>query len=127
MTVRERILKHLEALSPAQLEELLHELEARTRLPLTKEAVLALREPIRALARRCGVERLWLFGSVARGAAQAGSDVDFLAKFTRAKLEDRLDFKEGLEALLGRPVEVVEAGYLHPEVQESIWAEAIEL
>ncbi|GIW34057.1 nucleotidyltransferase family protein [Meiothermus sp.] len=127
MTVRERILQHLEALSPAQLEELLDDLEARTRPPLTKEVVLALREPIWALAQRCGVERLWLFGSVVRGTAQAGSDVDFLARFTRAKLEDRLDFKEGLEALLGWPVEVVEVAHLHPEVQESIWAEAVEL
>jgi predicted nucleotidyltransferase len=127
MTVRERILKRLDALSPAQLEELLDDLEARTRPPLTREAVLALREPIWALARRCGVERLWLFGSVVRGTARAGSDVDFLARFTRAKLEDRLDFKEGLEALLGRPVEVVEAAHLHPEVQEGVWAEAVEL
>ena len=66
-----------------------------------------------ALCRRHGVARLEVFGSAARGADfQPGrSDADFLVTFTPAKRNDLnafVDFREALEQLLGRPVDLVE-------------------
>jgi len=71
------------------------------------------------LCRRHGVVRLDLFGSAATGNFDpARSDLDFVAEFARpaptAEYADRfLDFASGLEALLGRPVDVVSATALH--------------
>ena len=66
-----------------------------------------------ALCRRHGVARLEVFGSAARGAGfdPGRSDADFLVSFTPALRNDLAafaDFKDALEALLGRPVDLVE-------------------
>jgi predicted nucleotidyltransferase len=71
------------------------------------------RPELLTLCRRHGVARLEVFGSAARGADfdPAGSDADFLVTFTPASRNDLVafsDFKEELEALLGRPVDLVE-------------------
>ena len=66
------------------------------------------------LCRRFGVVRLEVFGSAARGQDfdPARGDVDFMVE-----LDDRsdtlatfLDFKEALEDVVGRPVDLVERG-----------------
>lgn len=69
-------------------------------------------EAIRALCRRYGVPRLDLFGSAATGAFDpAMSDLDFVATFADTHAPDYaerfLDFAEALEALFGRPVDLV--------------------
>ncbi|MGH8582234.1 MAG: nucleotidyltransferase domain-containing protein [Gammaproteobacteria bacterium] len=66
-----------------------------------------------ALCRRHGVARLEVFGSAARGTDfnSAHSDADFLVTFAPAARDDLAafaDFKETLETLLGRPVDLVE-------------------
>ena len=70
------------------------------------------REEIIALCRRYGVTRLDLFGSGARGMdfGPLKSDVGLLVEFgPRTNDLDRfLDFKEALEALLARPVDLVD-------------------
>jgi predicted nucleotidyltransferase len=68
------------------------------------------REDLAALCRRFGVTRLDLFGSAARGTDSAASDVDFLVAFGAQKndLDGFLDFKEALEALLARRVDLVD-------------------
>lgn len=77
-------------------------------------ADIAKRRPeLLTLCRRHGVVRLEVFGSAARGAdfESARSDADFLVTFTPASRNDLAafaDFKEALEALLGRPVDLVE-------------------
>jgi hypothetical protein len=76
-------------------------------------AIAEKRQDLIALCRRCGVERLEVFGSAARGVDfdPARSDADFLVTFspeTRDDLSAFADFKEGLEALLGRPVDLAE-------------------
>lgn len=77
-------------------------------------AIAGNREAIAALCRRFGVERLEVFGSAARGDDfdPGRSDADFLVEFAPAKghMTAYLDFKEALEALLGRPVDLVERG-----------------
>ena len=67
---------------------------------------------IAALCRQYGVRRLDLFGSAAAGAFDpATSDLDFVATFADTGApnyaERYLDFADALEALFGRPVDVV--------------------
>ena len=68
--------------------------------------------PVAELCRRYGVRRLDAFGSAVRAGEfdPSRSDVDFLVEFGTEsdELSDFLDFKEALEALLGRPVDLVE-------------------
>lgn len=84
-------------------------------MTLTRQDVLdriaAHREELRAM----GVSSLSLFGSLARDEATAGSDVDLLVEFDDepAQLFDRyFGLRESLEALYGRPVDLVAAGSL---------------
>ena len=67
---------------------------------------------LQALCRRFHVRRLEIFGSAARGDDfdPARSDIDFLVEFA-AKEDDLarfVDFKEALEALLARRVDLVD-------------------
>jgi len=77
-------------------------------LPLIAEH----RDEIAALCRRFGVRQLAVFGSAARGADfdPARSDVDFLVEFAAqdGDFARSLDFKEALEALLARRVDLVD-------------------
>ncbi len=72
------------------------------------------RAEIPALCRRFGVRRLDVFGSAASGQFDpARSDLDFVVEFDgeTAHLFDRyFGLKEALEALYGRPVDLVSEG-----------------
>jgi uncharacterized protein len=70
-------------------------------------------EALAALCRRYGVARLEVFGSAARGTDfdTARSDIDFLVTFTPAAYNDLAgfaDFKEALEKLFERRVDLVD-------------------
>jgi predicted nucleotidyltransferase len=72
-----------------------------------------LRAEIGALCNTYGVEKLEIFGSGARAADfdASRSDADFLVTFKPAARNDLAafaDFKEALESLLGRTVDLVE-------------------
>ena len=71
------------------------------------------RRELVALCRRHGVERIEVFGSAVRAGdfALARSDADFLVTFVpavRNNLSAFVDFKDAVERLLGRPVDLVE-------------------
>ena len=70
------------------------------------------REAIIALCRQYGVRKMEVFGSVLRTDFDAGtSDVDVLVEFmsgTANNFSNFLDFKNALEALFGRPVDLLE-------------------
>ena len=69
------------------------------------------REELQELCRRFHVRRLDVFGSAARGDFDpARSDIDFLVEFAVGKDDFArfIDFKEALEALLDRPVDLVD-------------------
>lgn len=75
----------------------------------------ARRAEIAALCARFGVRRLEVFGSAATGAFDPRrSDVDFLVDFDPLGHPDRFaqyfGLKEALEAMFGRPVDLVEEG-----------------
>lgn len=75
----------------------------------------AYRDQLRQLCRTYGVRRLELFGSAARGEFDPrASDYDFFVEFADAppagSFKRYMGLKFGLEALLGRPVDLVEVG-----------------
>jgi uncharacterized protein len=85
------------------------------------------REELRALCRRFHVRWLDLFASAARGDFDPEhSDIDFLVEFDREHpealtFETYFGFQEALEALLGRPVDLVEPGAVrNPYLKASI-------
>lgn len=82
--------------------------------PAERARVLASLRAIQDELRRRGVRRLRLFGSVARGEAGPGSDVDLIAEIDRSvapkfSLIDLVDLEQELGRRLGRPVEVATA------------------
>lgn len=75
--------------------------------PPTLEELRARRDEILAVAAGRGVFNIRVFGSVARGEARAGSDVDFLVEIDRDRsLFDLAGFYADLEDLLGCDVDV---------------------
>jgi predicted nucleotidyltransferase len=83
------------------------------------------KEAILRLASKYGVRNLRVFGSVARGEAGAGSDVDVLVDFEPGRsLLDQVGFEQELETLLGSRVDVVVEGGISPYLEERILQEA---
>ncbi len=88
----------------------------------------AKREQILEIARRHGVPRVHLFGSVVRGDTTRGSDVDFLIEVegpTSPWFPGGLVAE--LEELLGCRVDVVEPGAIREGLKELILCEAVPL
>ena len=78
------------------------------------------------LVARFGVDRLALFGSTVRDAAQADSDIDILVSFDGPATSERyFGVQFFLEDLLGRPVDLVTDKALRPELRPSIEREAV--
>ncbi|MBE9140501.1 nucleotidyltransferase family protein [Nodosilinea sp. LEGE 07088] len=83
---------------------------------------------ILALAEKYGASNIRIFGSVARGEAQADSDVDFLIDLEPGRsLLDHIGFKQELEDLLGRSVDVAESVTLHDLIRDQVLRDAIAL
>ena len=78
------------------------------------------------LVARFGVDRLALFGSTARDAARADSDIDILVSFDGPATSERyFGVQFFLEDLLGRPVDLVTDKALRPELRPFIEREAV--
>ena len=78
------------------------------------------------LVARFGVDRLALFGSTARDAARADSDIDILVSFNGPATSERyFGVQFFLEDLLGRPVDLVTDKALRPELRPFIEREAV--
>ncbi|NNM79528.1 MAG: nucleotidyltransferase family protein [Gallionella sp.] len=85
-----------------------------------------LAEHKKELMRRFGVTRLALFGSVVRGTARQGSDVDMLVAFDGPATSARyFGVQFYLEDLLGCPVDLVTEKALRPELRPFIEKEAV--
>lgn len=84
------------------------------------------RNELEALCRRHGVRRLELFGSAAMGRGRRGeSDLDFLVEFAPlppgAYADAYFGLLESLEALFGRPVDLVVASAIkNPYFREAV-------
>ncbi|MFI5417947.1 MAG: nucleotidyltransferase family protein [Candidatus Lutacidiplasmatales archaeon] len=84
------------------------------------------RRALLALAAKFGASDLRVFGSVARGDARPNSDIDMLVRFDQPiGLFGRMEFKDRLEQLLGRKVDLATAGNLHWLIRSQVLAEAV--
>jgi len=86
------------------------------------------RTELLAIARRHGLERLRVFGSMARGDADETSDVDLLVVLPPGGSGLALGgLLMDAQNLLGRRVDVVTEAALHPALRERILSSAIAL
>jgi len=102
-----------------------------SRADFLARAIRMLRQA-RDFAERLGVRHAAVFGSVARGETDEGSDLDVLIEFHRPAdldlltyLRVRRELSEALGEALGCPVDVIEAGSLRPELRPEIEDEAV--
>lgn len=80
------------------------------------------------LAAADGARSVCVFGSVARGEADAESDVDFLVEMEPGRsLFDLGGILMGLRDLLGRDVDVATPGGLKARIRERVLADAVPL
>lgn len=86
------------------------------------------REEILRLAAQRGARNVRVFGSVARGEANEGSDLDLLVAWEPGRsLLDHAGLVQDLQELLGTKVHVVTEKSLHWYVRERILREATPL
>lgn len=91
----------------------------------TLDDLRARRAEIIALAESYGVRNVRVFGSVARGDAAAGSDVDLLVDLPpRFSLLMFSSLVQDLRDLLGFPVELASAAHLRDELKHRILRDA---
>ncbi len=84
------------------------------------------RDDILRLARRHGVKKVSIFGSVVRGEAGEGSDIDFLVEMEDGRsLLDLIAFQLDVETLLECKVDIVSRKGLSPYLAEYILAEEV--
>ncbi|HLX10982.1 MAG TPA: nucleotidyltransferase family protein [Thermoanaerobaculia bacterium] len=81
----------------------------------------------RTRLRGWGVQRLGLFGSVARNEAGPDSDLDFVVDFEpgRKTFDNYMDLKYFLEQLCGRTIDLVTSEGLKPQLRDRILSETI--
>jgi len=99
-------------------------LNATTRDEVLRE--LRLMKP--ELAKRYGVSRIGIFGSLARNQVREDSDIDVVVEMTEPDLFFLVHIKAALEEQLGRPVDIVHYrermnAYLKDHIQrEAVYA-----
>lgn len=71
---------------------------------------------------RFGIETIGIFGSVSRGEDTPRSDIDILYKFstTTIRLRQFMGFKDYLEELLGRNVDLIGINWIEPAIRLAI-------
>jgi predicted nucleotidyltransferase len=95
-------------------------------MALTLDAVRARRKEILAINRRHGATAVRIFGSVARGEADADSDLDLLVEVEAGRtLGDLVELEQELSTLLGCRVEV--GTRLQARVRARVEREAVPL
>ena len=80
------------------------------------------------IAAKHGACKVRVFGSVARDEARPDSDVDFLVELEEGRsLFDHAALLLDLQDLIGRRVDVVTPGGLHPRMRARVLREAVAL
>ena len=86
----------------------------------------AIKKKIVRILKRQGVLKAAVFGSAARGEMTNNSDIDILVKLAKNKsLLDLVGLKIALEDKLGRDVDVVSYGGIHPLLKDVILKEQV--
>ena len=96
-------------------------------LLMKREEILSRLQRHEADLRRLGVERLYLFGSTARGEARDDSDVDLVFDYEKGKLGlfERMDVKDYAASILGRKTDIMTRDSLHKVLRPQIEAAAV--
>lgn len=96
--------------------------------PLTLKEIRDEREEILRLGEKHGIYNIAVFGSVARGEADGGSDIDFVADMKEgATAFDLIGFKIEMEKLLGYSVDIVLRKNLKRHVGREVLGESVKL
>ncbi|MGB5935286.1 MAG: nucleotidyltransferase domain-containing protein [Ornithinimicrobium sp.] len=83
---------------------------------------------LKALAAESGYSRLVVFGSVARHQARADSDIDLIVEAPEGTSTlDFVGFKQLIDQVLGREVDLIDYGGLKPRIDDDIRREAVPL
>lgn len=92
------------------------------------EIISSKRKKILSIAKVHGIHHVRVFGSFARGSSKDDSDVDLLVSLDiGASLLDIIAFKQDVEDLLGRKVDVLTEASLSPYIREDVFKEAVNL
>ena len=92
------------------------------------ELIGARRAQVLQLAAKHGARNVRIFGSAARGEADATSDLDFLIELEPGRnVLDMGGLLMDLQSLLGRPVDVISEKGLRPGIRARVLREAVPL
>lgn len=95
---------------------------------ITRQDIVDRREEILAIARRYGARNVRLFGSVARGQAAEGSDLDLIVRFEPGRsLLDHGGLVMDLRELLGVKVDVIDEEAMHGRFRAHVMQETVPL
>ena len=94
---------------------------------MKREDAISLLQRHEADLKRLGVERLYLFGSTARGEARDDSDVDLFFDYQKGKLGlfELMDVKDYAARILGRKTDIMTRDSLHRILRPQIEASAV--
>lgn len=88
---------------------------------MNRDQIEEIKDTLIKLLKKYGVKRAALFGSIVRGEATKGSDIDLLIEFEgRKSLLDLVGLKLELQELLGREVDIITYKSIHPLLKERI-------
>lgn len=84
------------------------------------------RQKIIPVLKEHGVTRAAVFGSVAKGVSDEGSDVDIMVEFQADRsLLDLAALRLDLQKALGRDVDVLTYRSIHPRIREQVLRERV--
>jgi uncharacterized protein len=94
---------------------------------MKREEAISLLQAHEADLKRLGVERLYLFGSTARGEATEDSDVDLFFDHEKGKLGlfELMDVKARAAVILGHKADIMTRDSLHPRLKKRIEDSAV--
>ena len=94
---------------------------------MERDTAMARLKEHEAELKHLGVESLFMFGSTARGEAQADSDVDLFFDYQKGTLGlfGLMDIKERASAILGRKADIMTRDSLHKTLRQRIEATAL--
>src|SRR5262245_56177821 len=94
---------------------------------MKRDEVIALLRQHEADLKRLGVERLYLFGSIARDEAKEDSDIDLFFDYEKGRLGlfELMDVKAFTASILGHATDVMTRDSLHMTLRRTIEATAI--
>jgi predicted nucleotidyltransferase len=93
-----------------------------------KETLDINKDKILSIAKENGIRKVSVFGSIIRGEDTIDSDVDFLVEIDdNCSLFNIIRFKQEVEDIVGRKVDVVTDQSVHWTLKEHIINEAVQL